>query len=539
MRLLSTLLLLAVACGWAGMAAAQAVSTRPDAVSITLYRDRPISPRELASARTGGYGVRGGLVFVTETRTLDVPAGRSTVEFRGVADGIVAQSATLQGVDGRVVEQNLDYDLLSPGSLTESAVGRRATLVRTNPVTGVETSVEVTVQAAPTGVVLRTADGVEALGCSGGPERLVFDGLPPSLRDEPTLSAVVRSQRAGRRRVTLSYLAVGLSWSADYVARISPDDRTLDLTGWLTLANFGRTTFAGAPTQVVAGRLMRDESTQSVAVVPTELSPGCWPINTGFAGEQNVDGIVVTGSRMRRDMAEMGLPPPPPPPPPMMAAPAPVVSVVSDLGDYKLYSLPEPTTMAAQSTKQVRFLERRAVPFDRVYRLTVDENTGHADVVLVLRNTEAGGLGVALPEGSVTAMGQASDGRATLIGQARLPRDGPVGLPVEIGLGRSSQVQGAMRVVSQDADAPEGSRTIEVAVSNARPVAVIVEVRDRADGRQIVEQSSESSVRDARFVWRVEVPANARTTVRYVIAAQGAGNQPPTRLIPLEAPAGG
>ncbi len=506
---------------FAAPAAAQVVSARPDAVTITLYRDRPVSPRELAQASQGGYGVRGGLVFVTETRTLTLPAGASTVEFRGVADGIVAQSATLEGVAGRLLEQNLDYDLLSPGSLAGSAVGRAARLVRTNAQTGAETAVDVTVRAAPQGLIVQSAEGIEALGCSGGPERLVFYGLPPSLRAEPTLSAAVRTERAGPRRITLSYLAVGLSWSADYVVRIAPDGRTLDLTGWLTLANFGRTTFEGAPTQVVAGQLMRDPSTQPVAVIPQPLRPSCWPINAGF--NRQIDKVVVTGRRIGGGGPPPPSPPPPPPPPPpvlMMPASAPV-AVVSDLGDYKLYTLPEPTTMAAQSTKQVRFLEQRGVPFERLYRADVRERApGATAVALRLQNTTAGGLGVALPQGTTSTYARDAEGTQRLVGQARLPRDGPVGLPVEIGLGTATDVQAWWRTVDGVPDENGGPETVEVELSNARPDAVTVEVRDVAQARVITAETAPSFERDARFVWRVEVPANGRATLRYTIARQ-------------------
>ena len=69
----------------------------------------------------------------------------------------------------------------------------------------------------------------------------------------------VRAATAGRYTVQLSYLALGLHWSADYVARIDADDRTLKLTGWLTLVNSTGTTFANTPAEVIAGKLARDE----------------------------------------------------------------------------------------------------------------------------------------------------------------------------------------------------------------------------------------------------------------------------------------
>ena len=491
----------------AGPALGQTVSERPDTVAVTIYRDQPVDTRQLANF--GGYG---GLVFVTETRTINVPAGQGRVEFRGVADRIVAQTASIQGLNASVVERNEDFDLLSPGSLAENTVGRRARLVSTNPETGAEVSRAVLVRSAPEGVVLQTPDGVEALSCSGLPERLVFDEVPSSLAAKPTLSAVTRSTRAGRRKVTLSYLATGLMWSADYVARLAPDGRSLDLTGWLTLANFSRTTFGDTPAQVVAGEVYRDPSTRPREVYPEELDESCWPINAGFEGAQEdmveVEGIVVTGSR--------GLAPPPPPPAVMEAPPPPApMAKQSDLGDYKLYTLPGTTTLAANQTKQVRFLEQRRVPFERFYRYGVGQAVA-PEIVLRFQNTKAGGLGLPLPQGSVTVMEPDSQGSLLLAGQHRMQRDVPVGLPLEVVVGRASEVT----VTTRDVERTRTSVTYEVAIANHKPVPVVVEVRDPADGRQVSAESREFLVKDAHFTWRVELAPGAVETLRYTIAAR-------------------
>ncbi len=114
-----------------------------------------------------------------------------------------------------------------------------------------------TLRSGPDGVVVETSHGVEALGCGGELQALVFDHLPEGLADKPTLSVIADAPRAGRYQVTLSYLTVRVDWSADYVARVAADGRTLDLTGWLTLANRSGVSFATRRTAVVAGRLAR------------------------------------------------------------------------------------------------------------------------------------------------------------------------------------------------------------------------------------------------------------------------------------------
>src|SRR3546814_16182250 len=109
------------------------------------------------------------------------------------------------------------------------------------------------------GVVFGTAEGVEALRFSGLSETFDFALATPGLSARPTLSVTTRSDRAVDATVTLSYLARGFDWSADYVATLGADGSTLDLGAWVTLANGNGTGFPQASTNVVAGRLNRSE----------------------------------------------------------------------------------------------------------------------------------------------------------------------------------------------------------------------------------------------------------------------------------------
>ena len=102
-------------------------------------------------------------------------------------------------------------------------------------------------------VVLQTEAGIEALRCSGQSETLIYDEVPRGLSPKPTLSVLTRSSHAIDATVTLSYLATGFDWQANYVATLSPAGDKLDLFAWLTLANGDETSFAGAPSAATGG----------------------------------------------------------------------------------------------------------------------------------------------------------------------------------------------------------------------------------------------------------------------------------------------
>lgn len=234
-------------------AKADVVSQRPDAVSVTLYdggTDGSLSGLSIWSSRYFG--------FISETRVVDLPAGRSTIRFRDVASSLVPESVRIEGLPDGSVERNFDYNLLGPRSLLEHSVGRTVHVVRTDPKTGKETREDAVVRATSQGAILDAGGRIEALHCGGPPERLEFDEVPAGLTDAPTYAIAANVATAGRYTIKLTYIAMGMGWSANYVAHIHPDGRALDLAGWVTLANVGDTSFRDAPVDVVAGRLNDD-----------------------------------------------------------------------------------------------------------------------------------------------------------------------------------------------------------------------------------------------------------------------------------------
>ena len=104
---------------------------------------------------------------------------------------------TLSGPGIAIVEQNFDFDLLTPDKLMDKAVGQSITLVRTNPATGAERTERAKVLAANGGIVLQIGERIEVLRDDGLPVRAVFDRLPPNLRARPTLSVTVDAASAG------------------------------------------------------------------------------------------------------------------------------------------------------------------------------------------------------------------------------------------------------------------------------------------------------------------------------------------------------
>ena len=433
------------------------------------------------------------IALVEDVRTLNLPAGRTRQTFPGVSAAIRPETVGIAGEGLSVVEQNFDYDLLTPDALMQAAVGDEIMLVRTNPGTGAEETIRATVLAANQGVVLRIGDRVEVLRDDGVPTRVIFDEVPENLRPRPTLSVTLDAERAGPRETTLSYLTTGLQWKADYVARFDERAGRLDLTGWITVTNNSGSSFEQADTRVVAG---------DVALVQQVYNP--------YGG---------------------GYPSPPPPPRgiPGNRGDGTEAGGPGGLADVYVYPLPEPVTVANAQTKQVGLLDATGVRAARRYRAEIPgfqtyEQPVAADVAVVFSNSQSTGLGRALPAGVMRVYMRDQVGEPRFIGEDQIDHT-PAGSEIAVTTGQAFDVTVQPRVVSEERADPapwvwwRTGYTVEYTVRNARSEPVTVELRQRGLSREteFVEAGGGELLDSRTLGWSVRVPANGQTVVRTVV----------------------
>jgi len=442
----------------------------------------PPAPMAASEARSGSSAdslaltiYNNDLALVQDTRSLDIPAGRSRQEFPGVSAMIRAETVTLTAPGIGIVEQNFDYDLLSPDKLMEKAVGQQVTVVRTNPATGAETRELATVLAVNGGVVLRIGSRIEVLRDDGLPARVIFDKVPENLRARPTLSVLLESARGGPRPATLSYLTPGLGWKADYVALFDEAAGKIDVQGWVTLTNTSGTTYAKADTVLVAGNPSqggRDE----------RWTPRT-PANIREAGTES-------GTRAR-------------------------------LGNYYLYPLPEPTTIADRQTKQVSFLDARGASARKAYEyrvgwLSTFEEPQSFATVLLFSNAAKAGLGDQLPAGTVRVYMRDASGQPQFIGENQIGHT-PMGSQLAIKTGDAFDVKvRAVQETREKLSSRHWRTRMRYTLSNARDTAITADlIQDGLWGdARIEDESLKSERRDAdSVVWHVPVPANGETEV--------------------------
>jgi hypothetical protein len=484
-----------------------------------------------------------GFAMVTETRLVRLPAGVSRVRFEGVADGIEPASALITGFNGVVIEKNRDARLLSPSALVASAVGKRVGLLRSNRKTGKTERLQGTILSdAGVGVVFKTDEGVEALRCSGLPETFSFDSAT-DLSARPTLSVEIRSPRAVTQTVTLSYLARGFDWAADYTASLSADGARLDLGAWVTLANSNSVGFPSAHTQVIAGRVNREQNDRESAMnAGLPIYASCWP--QGTTSDQPAPAVYELYREERMFKKSVAGRP--------VAAPAALamreVSLSAayvqqeQLGDLKLYRVPERTTLASRQSKQVRLMDRSAIPVNTIYGADLatgyPELTSRAHRLLRTQNSVANHLGLPLPSGTVAVFGSYAGDR--LLEHESGLRDTAVDEELEIDMGESSDAQVSMTHEKTSIDSAHAqllplvpgvflrSAKVDdvqrVEVSNARAAGIDFELRLSLPGSaRIVRADRAVGTKNGRPIFRFKVSANQTVTVSFQTQGTGDG----------------
>ncbi len=448
-------------------AAEVVTSTRAErqSVAVTVYND--------------------GRGLIREERMLDLPAGISAVRFMDVAEKIEAHTvrvAVLDGPGATVLEQNYEFDLLSPQKLLEKFVGQTLTLVQRRIVndSDIEESVDAKLLSINEGTVWRIGDRIVA---NPPYHRLLFPSVPENLISQPTLVWLVDADGAGSRRLETAYLTGGMSWQADYVLAMDLDETGGALQGWVTIENQSGAGYEDARLKLVAGDVHR---------APVEAP----------AHAQALGARALAAAPMQEEA----------------------------FFEYHLYSLPRPTTLKQNQTKQVQLLDAPRVALDKDYVL---RGTGgyyrgpwsdprgreRIQVFLKLRNSEDAGLGTPLPKGIVRVYKNDRTGSPQFIGEDRIdhtPRDEVV----ELELGNAFDLSANRKQSDFERIAQRiFESSYEVRLRNAKETPVTVRVVEPIGGDWAMLSHSHPFEKTQAFeaTFTVPVTPGEETVLRYTV----------------------
>jgi hypothetical protein len=428
------------------------------------------------------------LALIRDRRKLTLPGGTLNLAIRDVSANMRPETALLRNIsspgDLAVLEQNFNFDLLTPDKMLEKYTGQTVELVRMNPATGKETRESATILSTNDGVVAEIGGRIE----TDPKGRWIFPRIPDNLRDRPTLVTRLSTRAAGSQELELSYLSGGLSWKADYVVNLNRNADSLDLAGWVTLTNRSGTSYPDARLQLVAGDV----------------------------------------NQVREDLRYLKKAP-------MveMVAETPTPMAEESLFEYHLYTLNRPTTIADNQTKQVALLNASGVPARKelvfhgrnyYYRGRYSDLGQKLKAIAYIRfeNREDRGLGMPLPKGIVRVYQEDSRGNAQFVGEDRIDHT-PKNEQVRLKLGEAFDVTASKKQVNYrkvNHGHPynyAAEATFRLELKNAKKTPIQVTVQEPIPGDwKILRESHRHQKAAANLVeWHMDIPAEDSVTLEY------------------------
>ena len=471
----------AVSEGWSAEPTKTSLPSEQKELSITIYNN--------------------DLGLVIDVRSLTVSRGIVDLRFEGVAARIDPTSVYIRSLNHpdelAILEQNFEYDLISPAKLMEKYLGREVELI--TRVDDKEVSKQARLIGNQGGYVYEM-DGKIAINPPG---RVVAPELPEGLISQPTLVWLLDSGRPDHT-VEASYLTSGIGWHANYVmvlgrdvalarqalahvglvARVSEaavlgrDDKKVDLSGWVTIENSSGATYKDASIKLVAGDIHR---------APQELP---------------------TGGRVAR----------------VMSAEVTPQFKESAFFEYHLYTLGRKTTVKDNQTKQISLLsaEDASVKKSYIYQarqpywfaaMSGPEKGTKVGVFLSLENTKKNKLGMPLPKGVVRVYKKDEDGALQFVGEDAIdhtPEDETVRVKVGDAFDIVAERTQTQFRVLQSGHLYESSYKVEI--RNHKDEDVVVSVVEIVPGDWDILENSHNYEKEASNRIRFDVPVTKKSS---------------------------
>jgi len=408
------------------------------------------------------------LGLVKDVRGVTLKQGPFLMEFMDVPEKIDPTSVFLKSLthpgELSILEQNYEFDLITPQRLLDKSVGSKVILVDRIKETGVEQRTEATLLSTQSGTVYQVGEEIDL----NPPGRPVLPAMPEGLHSKPTLVWLLKNQGENHQTIEVSYLTRGISWKADYVAVIDQEDRSLDLTCWVTIRNESGSTYKDARIKLIAGDVHQE----------TEVPP----------------------RRVMMAMAEDK---------------AASEFKETPFFEYHLYTLDRPSTIKDSKMKQMTLLSATETPVKKEYfyraprgfwgqKLT-EKQKDKAQVELVFRNDKKSRLGIPLPKGKIRFYKADTDQTLQFIGEDTLNHT-PKDEEVRVHVGKAFDVVVERSQTNFSRLSPTVvEEAYEIRVSNHKSDAMTIFIEERLEGDWQVTKSNRNWVKKDAFTIRFEV----------------------------------
>jgi hypothetical protein len=416
------------------------------------------------------------LGLVRDVRSLPRIDQGQTLYIRDVSHQIMSQTLQVENA-GKILEQNLNNNLISVYALLNAYTGKMVQLARFNSVSGSETISDALLLSSDGNQALVEYQGrIETVPVNQQGWRFIFPSVPEGMQSRPSLE--IRSDgttKAGE--AVLTYLTQGLSWQMDYSLVVNNAGDQLKLDGLATLNNNTGVNFHNSKILLMAGQ-----------------------VNQASAPMLRQKAVMLRAE----SMADSGAP--------------------QSFQDYQLYKLPQRASLLSGQTKQVSLISADKVTAEKSYhyqfevypsldRQTYDQKP---DINISFINDEKEGLGFPLPAGTARVFSPDADGLRHFIGSAMIENSSK-GQTVNLPIGKAFDLTIKQQQSLFEKTYDSFLNGYELQLSNSSEQAKEIEITANFHQDWKVTESNQpyKRVNASQLRWTISVPAEGNARLEF------------------------
>ncbi len=411
---------------------------------------------------------------VRDIREINLNEGNSTISVTDVAQ-LIDPSSVHINFNGKVLEQNYQYDLVSMNKILQKYIDKKIDLIKED---GTMLSGTLLSAFGQQLVLQKDNGGLEMLP-NLEDYRISVGDLPDGLKTKPTLVWDIYSEDSGNEDVEFTYHTGGMNWSAEYVAVLNDDENKIDLNSWVSIDNKSGAAYKNATLKLLAG---------DVNKVQNNYAP-----------------------RIAKGMVYEA-----------MDAAQPQISE-KELFEYHIYEVNRPVTLSNNEKKQISLFSADEINIDKkyVYSDSYSSKYGRTDkvgVFLEFKNSKENNLGIPFPKGRIKVNKQ--DGNSVeFIGEDYIdhtPKD--ENITVKIGEAFDIVVDDKL-INSERLSDRVREETRLIKLTNRKDEDISVEIYKSHGGSwKLIKSTSKEEKTDAgtlKFI--LKVPANKTSELEYTV----------------------
>jgi hypothetical protein len=424
--------------------------------------------------------------LVKDRRQIKLDKGIQELRFMDVAAQIIPASVNIKSLAGSesftILEQNYEYDLLSPSKLLDKYVGKELKLYSKSPYTDKEEIVTATLLSNNEGrPVFKIGNEITF----NHPGRIIFPQVPENLISKPTLVWLLDSKSTASQKIEALYLTNGITWKADYVLVLNEKDTLSGLSGWVSIDNKSGATYNNTALKLVAGDINRVKETR------------------------------------RMDMA-------------VAAAPMPKAEQQfkeESFFEYHIYTLDRKATVKQNQIKQISLLNAQDIPvkkefiysgrdyyFTNKYPDTIQ--TEKVGVFIELANKKEHNLGMPLPKGTLRVYKHDADGSLQFVGEDQIQHT-PKDEKIRVKLGDAFDVVASRKQTSWERIAKNINEvSFEISLRNHKKEDIVVKVVERLSGDWKILESSHDAKKIDVSTFSFDIPVKKDGEVKLAYKAR-------------------